>query len=170
MRQDLEERYFQWLCAKVLDHSNVAYERLLKMLHREEFMWVVPMDENRAEDGKDLRQDFFREAFIERDPDWCHQPCSMLEMLIALAKRAEFQTDDPVKWWFWKFIDNMGFLDPWIDEQEFGDHMHIINWRLYGADGTGGGMFPLAEDFGDQRKTELWYQLCHFIEENQLIR
>lgn len=170
MREDLEALYFDWLCTKVLDHSNSAYLRLLTMLHKEEFVWLVGMDENRAEDGRDLRRDFFRESGIERDSEWGNVSCSILEMLIALARRAEFQTDDSVKWWFWRIIENIGLNDPFIPEVPFGDAIHTLMWRLYDYDGMHGGMFPLIKhDFGDQRKVEIWYQLCHYIEDNQMI-
>lgn len=169
MREDLEALYFDWLCAKVLDSDHAGYTTLLSMLHREKFVWLVSMDENRAEDGKDLRRDFFKESYIKKDHEWNNQECSVLEMLIALARRAEFQTNDSVVWWFWTFIRNLGLDNPGIDEHEFGDRMHVVLWRLYQCDGSDGGMFPLNGDFGDQRTTELWYQLCHFIEENQMV-
>lgn len=169
MNEDLEAAYFDWLCAKVLDHDNRAYLDLLVKLHREEFMWLLLMDENRAQDGRDLRKDFFRETFGEGDPEWLHIGCSVLEMLIALAKRAQFQTGTSTKSWFWEMIHNMGIVDPFITDREFGDFMHTFIWRLYEPNGKDGSIFPVLEKDVDMRKTELWYQLCFYIEENHLV-
>ena len=63
--------------------------KLLRILHKTEFVYYVPNDENRAMDGVYLREDFLSATpEYYATPDWMEMECSMLEMLIALAQRA----------------------------------------------------------------------------------
>ena len=76
MTELLEDPYFEWLCAQVIRQEttpSLTYERLLATLHATEFVWLVSGDDNRAEDGVELRDP------TERG----HMPCSVLQMLIA---------------------------------------------------------------------------------------
>ena len=72
MNEPFEEAYFKWLCAKV-DHTNVptpslTHWNLLRILHRNEFVWLLTGDDNRAEDGVDLRHAFLLEkGYSPRD-------------------------------------------------------------------------------------------------------
>ncbi|WP_243133445.1 hypothetical protein [[Ruminococcus] torques] len=53
--------YFNWMCQLVFDgrySKKLSYRRLLKVLHKIEFTYSIPMDGNRAEDGIDLRYRF----------------------------------------------------------------------------------------------------------------
>jgi hypothetical protein len=173
MREPIEELYFNWLCAKVLERShNRNYYDLLEILHRTEFVWVVPADEHRADDRIELRQDFIRETGAEKEPEWWSQPCSVLELFISFAKRASFQTDDPVKHWFWEFLGNLK-LDEFrrvsgSDFYKVEDILYNFIWRLYEPNGYGG-LFPLEEPKADQRQVEIWYQFCAYVLERGLI-
>jgi len=62
----IEEDYFSWLLAKVVlprsPHTD-NYYGLLLVLHTVEFVWAIPGDQNRAEDGLELRLDFRVKVF-----------------------------------------------------------------------------------------------------------
>jgi len=172
MVEPIENEYFNWLCAKVLDSSTNNHYTLLGILHRTEFVWVVPADKHRAQDGIELRTYFLNETGVESDPLWKGGPCSVLEFLIAFANRASFQTDIPVKEWFWEFMNNLK-----LDEfrQVSDDDVYVIEdilytfiWRQYEPNGYGG-LFPLNETRNDQRKIEVWYQFSEYVHERGLF-
>ncbi len=93
-KSELNDPYFEWMYRLVVDdrYSNKSYRRLFYKLHDTEFAYTIPMDGNRAEDGIDLRYRFgreqgYRDAVIANCLDI--RPCSILEMMIALAIRCE---------------------------------------------------------------------------------
>lgn len=169
MSEPLENLYFNWLCAKIIDTTQsspgLTYWTLFGMLHRTEFVWLISGDDNRALDGKELRREFLLAADIPDDPFWRTViECSMLEMFIALCRRCSFRTDIPVKEWFWELMTNTGlnrYNDANVDEFEINDLLHQIIWRLYDEKGRGG-IFPLTESEIDQRTVDLWYQFCEY--------
>lgn len=177
MNEPLENLYFTWLCAKVVNirdsSPSLTYWKLLRQLHQTEFVWLLMGDDNRAEDGKELRADFLIEADIPDDIDWrLNNGCSMLEMFIAFAKRAEFQTDDPVKFWFWEFMENIGLRDcsdaANCNEQEIEEILDQVIWRTYDISGHGG-IFPLDDPQQDQRGVEIWYQFNYYLVDHDRV-
>lgn len=172
MGEPIENLYFNWLCAKVLTPGNRNYYDLLYILHTTEFVWVILGDKNRAEDGCELREDFLREARLGKDPHWFDEPVSVFEVLIAFAKRASFQTDIPVRDWFWAFMNNLG-LDEFrrvtdSDIPVIEEILHVFIWRTYDQNGNGG-LFPMRRPKRDQREVEIWYQFCEYIEDQGLL-
>lgn len=174
MDESIEEAYFTWLCAKVTPPYSDVYYGLLLVLHKTEFIWVPSVlgDRNRAADGQELRLDFLRETNVYREREWFECPCSVLEALIAFARRANFQTDIPVADWFWRFIENLGLSEyRRISESDVPVIQGILNtfvWRTYDRDGRGG-LFPLESPKKDQRKVEIWYQFAEFVAEQHLV-
>ena len=167
MTEPIEESYFNWLCAKVLSNSSNMYRDLLHILHSTEFVWVVPIDENRLEDGLELRIDFLRETRLERDDHWYSLGCSVLEMLIAFSRRAEFQTGIKDSDWFWELIENLGlgeFRRLPNDPSVISEIIDRFIWRTYSEDGHGG-LFPLRWPKQDQRELEIWYQFYEYLED-----
>lgn len=170
MDEPIENLYFNWLCARVINmkprRNEATYYDLLRKLHRTEFVWTVPGDDNRAEDGKELRKEFIFQAEIPDDPDWrILIGCSVLEMLIAFARRAEFQDSTPLPEWFWEFLTNLGLhtYDDSCFEEDFVDLvLESFIWRTYAPDGNGG-LFPIMNPPNDQRQVEIWYQFCEYL-------
>lgn len=80
-------RYFKWLIGK--SGISSRYSVLLRYLYEKEYTWSVPMDANRAEDGKNLRLSFMAETKERLDVSELARPCSVLEMMVALATRIE---------------------------------------------------------------------------------
>ena len=113
---DIDQDYFAWLCEMVhIDQMERSYLNLAKDLHYRKFYALVNHDENRASDGIALRELYLREInypkYVTIDGD-----CSVLEMLIALAERIDYETCDPydtngpkyrTTYWFWEMIDNL---------------------------------------------------------------
>lgn len=164
MSRAIENLYFNWLCAKVLD-SNRDYEQLMMILFQTEFIIRVPEDAHRVSDGLELREQFSRETSTYSN-GLDRRPCSILEVLISFAPRAEYQTDIPAKDWFWTFITNLG-LDHFSrvsdrDIPEIQDILHTFTWRQYEPTGEGG-LFPLETTFHDQREVEIWLQFCEYV-------
>lgn len=157
--------YGQVADAKIRKGSK-TYWRLLRQMYVTEFLYFVPNDENRAEDGKELRNEWAHEKRIAPDEEWFNLPCSFLEMLIALARRMAFQAEETPEFWFWHLIENLGFKD-FHDNSRYpatfiDSKMKVVNHRLYDTYGNGG-LFPLRDSSNDQRKVELWYQMCEYI-------
>lgn len=172
MSGPIEEEYFDWLCAKVLSHQDRSYRDLLEILHRTEFVWVVLGDRNREEGGRELKTDFLRDTNYMRDRSWFECPSSVLEVLLKFAHVAAFQTDMPVKDWFWRFIANLE-LEEYknLSEDDVSVIQEILNtfiWRTYRPNGCGG-LFPMRFPKHDQRKVEIWYQFCEYVEEQNIL-
>lgn len=172
MNEPIEEEYFNWLCAKVISpHSNNYYD-LMKILYKTEFVWFIPGDRNRKEDGIELRDYFVNETGFEKDPIWFSELCSVLEVLISFAQRASFQIDIPVRDCFWMFMNNLK-LDEYrqvssSDLPVIEEILYEFVWRMYESNGYGG-LFPLDNPQKDQREVEIWYQFCAWVNEKALI-
>jgi hypothetical protein len=177
MGEPLENLYFNWLCAKIYNsmdpYREVTYWELLKKLHHTEYVWMMSGDDNRAEEGKELRREFIFQAEIPDDPEWrIVIGCSVLEMLIAFARRAEFQDETPVPDWFWEFISNLR-LTHYSDQEGYDDEeveiiLQMFIWRTYSPNGDGG-LFPISGSCTDQREIEVWYQFCNYLVDQNRI-
>lgn len=172
MNGTVDDFYYEWLYSQVGNVRNRNHERtrwaLIKELYTTPFEWFVPNDDNRFEDGRELRHEFLSAVDISVTVDWMELECSILEMLIALSRRASFQSFGEPYDWFWHFIDNLG-LGHLVDsrytkasEQEVNNKLNILNKRLYSRTGEGG-LFPLRRPGRDQRKVEIWYQLASYL-------
>lgn len=166
----LDDQYFTWLYGLVADVKTRkgprTYWNLLKKLFCTEFAWFIPNDDNRAEDGRELRFEWASSVDVNVDTHWVTLGCSFLEMLIGLARRLEFQTDRDSIFWFWHLIGNLGLLGH-NDRSNFLEddverRIDAVIWRTYDCDGNGG-LFPLREPCKDQRKVEIWFQLSEYL-------
>lgn len=130
------------------------------------------MDENRAVDGIDLRREFSenlgRISFGPQDD----LPCSILEMLIGLAKRCNdwvvCDIDDHYGDWFWIYISNLGLM--MYDDLHYNStkvDRILEKWlrREIGFDGSGG-IFPLKNPETNQQRVEIWSQMNNYLNEN----
>jgi hypothetical protein len=171
MTKPLDELYFTWLYSQVGDtkikNPNRTYWNMLKVLFTKEFVWLIPNDDNRMEDGKDLRYEFVDQSgLFDVDPHWLNIGCSMFELLVALSRRLAFEAEGEPREWFWHLISNLGLRD-FKDSRRFSEAEveHILDrviWRQYDSDGHGG-LFPLKNPHRDQRQVELWYQLGDYV-------
>lgn len=167
-----EQSYFEWLYSRVASRSNPNPQRtfwlLLEEMHKKRFSWCVPNDDNRVEDGLELRCEYLN------GPLESEHYCTFLEMLIALSRRVAFESmdDDPMEW-FWHLVANLGLRE--LNDEALTDRdltLHVRNTldivvdRRYDKDGHGG-LFPLDKPEKDQRKVELWYQMSSYLLEGK---
>lgn len=169
LRDDLNNEYFEWLYGLVSDGRfarSVSYRELLLYLHSTPFIYSIPKDENRAEDGIGLRDRFNGQVETMFDE------CSVLEMMIALAIRCEETIMDDAAMgdrtgqWFWGMIANLG-LGGMNDERFDYRLVDEVIWRFqnrkYDRDGRGG-LFRVRNCDRDLRKVEIWIQMCWYLD------
>lgn len=169
----IKSDYFEWMYEMVCGKRfapGMTYRKLLTFLHDAEFVYFVPYDENRAEDGIALR---YRYCLVHdcTELEWCLTgPCSMLEMMLALALKCEELMDnmsigDRTAQWFWNMITNMGLgsmNDTNYNEWLVNDVVTIVLNREYEPDGRGG-LFHVRGWDRDMRTAEIWHQLMAYI-------
>lgn len=172
---DIKNAYFEWMedlvCGKRYSKV-VSYDKLLMYLFETDFRYSIPMDENRAKDGLDLRYRFaYEHSDIEDAEAYLDGPCSVLEMMIALSIRCEENImDDPnvgdrTGQWFWGMIVNLGLgsmIDNRFDRRFVEDAVDRFLDREYDPDGKGG-LFTIRHCNRDLRTVEIWYQLCWYL-------
>jgi len=178
----LDDAYFEWLYSQIgaVRNRNPArsYWKLCRQLYTTEFTWFIPNDDNRIEDGRELRLEFLNDIDHQmEDPTghWMALGCSMFEMLIALARRVAFETDRSPVEWFWRLMHNLELMK-YTDElyeisilEEVEEVLTQLNDRTYLPDGHGG-LFPLQRPAQDQREVELWYQMSAYLLEGHWRR
>lgn len=173
MNLPFDDLYFEWLYSQISTlkrrRDELNYFKLMRIIFEKEYVWLIPNDDNRVNDGKDLRDRFLEEIGADAvDLDWYEQGCSFLEMLIGLAHRWCFETGQPYRVCFWEIMTNLGLHEcndsTNIDEDEVNRKLDKVIWRIYSRNGRGG-LFPLKEPVADQRDVELWYQLNAYINE-----
>lgn len=178
-RNDVKNAYFHWLYNWMSGeryHYNISFKRLLMQMHDTEFVYTIRNDQNRAEDGVNLRYRFAKSGTIDEPVDYILEclarPCSVLEMIVALANRCEEDyMDDPAygdrtAQWFWGMISNLklgNMLDAWYDKDYVEYTLQKFLHRDYAPDGTGG-LFRVRGYKGDMRKIEIWHQMCYFLD------
>jgi hypothetical protein len=172
----VKNRYFDFLCNIVDEDGSCGYDKLLGELHGIEFYSLIPNDDNRGEDGKQLRQRFIDEEGQHALSQSHLDECTVLEMLIGLSYRLEFETmssrwEKTPKEWFWILIDNLG-LNTYVDgsfiPNEVLSILKTFLDRGYKNSGDGG-LFPLHKPKKDQRRVEIWYQMSAYVLENYPI-
>ena len=172
----INDEYFEWLC-ELVDiqrfSKHLTYRKLLMHLHNIEFTWTIPRDDNRADDGIQLRRRF---GLVRDDlslQKYLRGSCSVLEMMVALAVRCEESIMDDALLgnrtgqWFWGMIHNLG-LSPMTDnrfDREFVDDViaRFLN-REYESNGRGG-LFTVRNNMYDMRAVEIWSQLNWYLDE-----
>ena len=176
MRNNIINKYFEWLFDIVCGgrYINVSFRKLLMFLHDTEFTFSIAKDENRAYDGIELRRRFglmngYSEEQIE---GYLFGPCSVLEMMVALAIRCEETIMDDTEYgdrtgqWFWKMISNLELSSMSDDMFDKKYATYVINRflnREYEPNGKGG-LFTINNCDEDLRNVEIWYQLCWYLD------
>lgn len=179
MNDSIEERYFEWLYSQIAAVKNRnpsrSYWELAKQLHHKPYIWFVPNDDNRAEDGRLLRDEFLDGAGIrEVDRLWMELDCSILEMLIGLSRRVSYESYGTPGDWFRRLLDNLGFVTFTDSAYNAGVAEDVdfvleqLNHRTYDRNGHGG-LFPLHLAAEDQRKVEIWYQMSAYLLSNGYV-
>lgn len=179
-RAPLETDYLYWLYRIVRATPGDSFEEYQKLLYRLQqtpYTPLNPFDANRAEDGIELRKyfeqygdEFFRipsaefhtnaHEFYDRYSD---APCSMLEMMIALARKIDetmlpkFRCNRTFIW-FWMMIEALElaeFTDWMFDEYDTDSPVDRILQLFNG--GFFSGTLPAARIFDIHDDTYQWY-------------
>jgi len=180
-KDELINEYFNWIYRLVCDGKHIgrlSYRKLLACLHGIDFTYTVDMDGNREADGADLR---YRFGYEQKYPDPLiaayldDRPCSVLEMMVALAIRCEehimgdADIGDRTGQWFWDMLVNLGLngMNDKKFDREYTESVisRFLN-REYGKDGKGG-LFTIENCKHDLRDVEIWYQMCWHLAESE---
>lgn len=175
-REEIINEYFEFMAGIVCRNrfpEQISYRKLLTHLHKTRFRCTIPQDRNRADDGIDLRWRFaLAQGYEDVYEEVLTGPCSVLEMMVALALKCEENfMDDPrygdrTAQWFWEMVVNLG-LGPMRDDNF--DRLYVIDTlerfldRDYEPDGRGG-LFTIRNCDRDVRTMEIWHQLCYYLD------
>ena len=175
LEDKVKDDYFNWLynyVCKGRAHELISYRKVLSLLHQIEFTFVIRNDINRAKDGADLRYRFATINDDDRIMDILDGPCSVLEMMVALAIRCEESIMDNTGYgdrtgqWFWDMMSNLGIglmYDEIFDAEIVEDRVYNFLDRQYSPDGKGG-LFYIKGCKEDLRDLEIWTQLCWYLD------
>lgn len=177
MRRDnpLEAEYHNWITGLACKWTKPygRYSKLIEQLQETTFRWIIPNDKHRASDGISFRYnfcDYMDELgeYINEDmvDDQIIHPCSVLEMMMALAKRIE----DSLMWdpvigdrsplWFYQMLENSGlsaYTNSNYSKSIVAQILDDVLERRYGYSGEGG-FFYVEDPDQDLRNVELWWQ------------
>lgn len=176
-KDELHNLYFDWMYRLVCDDQytkTLSYRKLFAQLHNTPFTYLMPMDGNRASDGEDLRYRFGYENGIDRRviaADLDIRPCSVLEMMVALAIRCEadiMQEDEEgnrTGQWFWNMLVSLhlgGQNDFRYDKNYVNNIIQRFLNRAYKPNGDGG-LFTIENCSYDLTTVEIWYQMNWYL-------
>lgn len=178
-KYEIEYCYFQFLMRLINNERPQPparnYGVLLRFMYNMEFEYTIPLDENRAYDGLNLRYLFSTEAPYNYNDilNALDEPCSILEMIIGLAHRIETDITcepdgiDRTSEWFWQMISSLD-LEDMTDSNFNSDRVidilrRFLN-RRYAKNGRGG-LFTVNNYDGDMRDIEIWYQANIWLNE-----
>lgn len=167
----MQARYFNYLLSKVgMLHSE--YTQLCLYMSKIEFRWdyTIELDGDRAEEGKALRVLYYKETG-SNNTGLSLAPCTVLEMLVALAMGMEEIMGEPgndhPERWFNDMIFNLGLSEMTDDNyNEYFVSDAIGKWMMRDYDKNGhGGLFPLSYKRRDQRRVPIWEQAGAYMSE-----
>lgn len=168
----MPDAYYCWLVGLIGDgYIERNYQKLLWKLYSTDYFYELTYDRNRAADGL-----FLRKAYAQKTGKLASvkPSCTVLEMLVALARKAEddimYNPDlgDRTGRWFWVMLENLG-LDIYDDyhffEAEVNRILDVFLHHRYEKSGVGGA-FQIRRRGLDLRKTDLWWQMNAYLEEH----
>ena len=175
-RDDINDAYFEWMYELVCGNrfsKNISYRNVLMDLHNTDFVYSIRRDKGRAGDGVDLRYRFPHEQYgISDVMRYISGPCSVLEMMLALAIRCEETIMDNPAYgdrtgqWFWGMMKSLG-LGSMYDDLYDEDYVKMVIRRFlkrqYDPDGKGG-LFTIRGCEEDLRDVEIWFQMLWYLD------
>jgi hypothetical protein len=158
--------YTRWLIDYLADEdTNFKYMCLANCLNEIEFYWLMPDDSNRNKDGL-----LIRNIYLDEEGDYILDElpgiATVLEVLVALSKRASKIVDHPPITWLSVFIDNLGldFLSDrkWTRTGEAFTISTIHKWldRRFSPNGSGS---PFRSGTHDITKITMWNALNWYL-------
>lgn len=164
MPRDILEDYLTYLLREYRIEDR-KYTKLFQRLFDTPFDPVLEADEARIDDGLEVRGRWYRSI-----PDF---PCSVLEVLLALADRMDSEyvgdpSEEGTNDIFYLFLDNLGLLyytDRRYNDLAIDNILEIWMERRFHSNGDGS-IFPLKYTRENQRDCSLWSQMQSYIIEN----
>lgn len=177
-RHQVNDQYFNWLsnivCGRRLSNY-ISYNKLLMCLHETDFRYLIARDQNRGEAGISLRYRFAIHEGYEDSPeiitDYIDGPCSVLELMVAIAiYMEEHVMDNPdigdrTGQWFWGMVVNLGLgamNDDRFDRVLVEEVLQRFLERDYEPDGRGG-LFRIRNCDQDLRRVAIFHQMCWYM-------
>lgn len=171
----INNEYFEWMYNIICGGrfaKSISYRKVLMKLHDTEFKHPARKDRGRDSDGIKLRYRFPYEQYgIEDIERYISGPCSMLEMMLALAIHCEESIMDNPAYgdrtaqWFWIMMNSLG-LGSMADDLYDRDEVEFIIKRFlrreYEPNGRGG-LFTIRHCKDDLRNVEIWTQMCWYL-------
>lgn len=173
-----EEKYLDWICKRVggdsCERPYNTYNKIFKILYLIEFTSDIPSDNDRIQDGLNLRYMYLFETHdnymvtIKRP-----KPCSVLEMMAYLAIRIEEQIlsnpmyGDRTCQWFREMLWTLGIggqTDEVFNEEYVVDRINRFINHEYEPSGMGG-LFLVRHTDVDMRELDIWSQAMNHINE-----
>lgn len=177
----LSENYFRWMVGLIHNSEYMNKDRhwmkLFRLLYDREFIYTIEMDGNRADDGIELRYRYgWEKGFVDEQiaQSLDIRPCSLLEMMVALAHRCEESImdnseEDRTGVWFFEMLESLGLSeqdDAHFDQRVANDILDDFVNRKYRPNGQGG-LFTINSPGPDMRKMEIWYQMNRYLIEHE---
>lgn len=172
----IENAYFDWmydLVCKDRFGNGISYKKLLTFLHDIEFTYTIRRDKSRADDGINLRYRFPYEcAGVDDIERYINGPCSILEMMLALAIRCEETIMDNPAYgdrtgqWFWNMISSLGLSsmeDSKFDKKLADEIIYKFLNHEYEANGKGS-LFTIRDCKDDLRTVEIWTVMLWYLD------
>lgn len=175
----IQSEYFDWMVSLVTGEryaKTISYSKLLEYLHSVEFAPVIIRgDYDRSEDGIYLRYRFAVDKGYDEKLNihkYITGPCSVLEMMTALAQRCEesIMTDsaigDRTGQWFWGMVVSLGLgsmENRFFDEKYVAGVINRFLNRDYEPNGRGG-LFTIKNTERDLRSVDIWCQMCEYLD------
>ena len=160
--------YFRWITGKALKWCAPygSYRQLIQIMQLTPFYSKIELDKNRVADAMDLRTRFGKPVSMD-------EPCSVLEVMVALASRCEneIMTDpdmgDRTGFWFFSMVQSLGLAG--MTDERFDVIFTITTLdkflkRDFKPNGEGS-LFTIHNSDQDFRNTEIWYQMCWYLDE-----
>ncbi len=179
--KDIKLAYFNWLYGQMFGVRDPdlmgSYVVVCRVMHSITFNDRTGNDNNRTSEGEELRNEFIATHSGIDIGDFTEiyglGKASLLEVLVALARRAGFLLGTDSEDWFTIFLTNLNLIqcsDPAVLDDDMPQIEYILkvfNDRAYSPDGKGG-IFPLEKPEEDQRGIELWHQMTAYMNENNM--
>lgn len=176
--------YLCWLMnqGQIEAEGPEGYLHLCEALQGIYFVSLVEFDENRVEEGKELREewaDSFCGDTSALEGELIPYTCTAMEMIIVMARRMCYEMSDSqfeagTGKWVMELLENAGLTayrndiyeaDPEGSANRIKWIMNAIIYRKYLYNGDGS-FFPVAYSRTDVRKQELLVQMNNYLAEN----
>lgn len=176
-QRELEQNYYEWL-KDLIPELKIAYGDLIQILYDTPFRAIFESDNDRMSDGMSLRNRYTQANRMSNALNLLLReahPCSVLEVMLALALRIEeeylgaYSDEHPVGQWFNYMLHSLGIahmIDPFFETEIASEVIDKFLNHNYRPDGFGS-LFWIINTKEDMRQLDLWHQAMLWINEQQ---